>query len=110
MTIGLVRVVSEGAALPRGYGRAWVNAPARTATCAPIGLHWVLGIARALYHVLRVGVGPSVLDRAYSAGWQHGVDTGRLIRAAVLHDVEQRAKTAGARARVCERLASVETK
>lgn len=105
---GLVRRVSEGGLIPKGYGVAWFEINRCTAICLPLGLHWVAGWVRRAWHWFRVGVQPSILDRvareAHRAGMRAGKDLSREMQQVVERQIASsmlqliRAVTTGDRA------------
>ena len=75
--------VPECGTLPRGYAVAYWRPTSLEAVCLPIGLHWVVSMARAVYgRVARARVREAweaLAADAYRRGYQQGYTIGMVV-------------------------------
>lgn len=79
----IVKRIGEMGTVPRGYGVAWMEMCSASAVCLPIGLHIVVGIARAAYLKFKMWHVTDARERAWREGWsvgrEHGYRHGQTV-------------------------------
>lgn len=90
--LGLAREISELGVIPRGYAVAYWRPWSQCAVCYPIGLHWLVSVARSLYTFIqhaRCREGWETLWRVrfergretgYRAGYEAGIRHANIAR------------------------------
>lgn len=77
------KTISEGQIIPRFYGKAFFNYMTYEAICYPIPMNFIVGWARTLLCILKMGTRKNFFDRklieARSAGHVDGVELGKFL-------------------------------